>query len=343
MEKEQFFEFMRKIPKAEIHLHLEDFLAGEAAREEQVKSLSDFVLLFRSVQDSLRDMEDMTIAFKNIVRYMKQNGVVYAEVFFSPGRFLRQFGWDYQNLVKFFEKFARDIRRRQGFVIKFLVDISRSHGVDNASDVLDHVIKYRSRDIIGIGLGGDEEIGPARDYAQLFKRARESGLRTVAHAGESDGPHSIMDAVKLLQAERIGHATSAVDCPEVLDYLIKNQIPLEIAPTSNLVIGKYVKDISAHPLKQYLEKGAFITLNTDDPTLFNTCLVGEYWNLYHKMGYDVRHLYFIIVNGFRASFMSDGKKRNYIKMVNKTWRDNVQLETNDGWKSGFINMFEGRK
>ena len=328
MEREHFFEMITKIPKAEIHLHLEDFLAGVTAREENVTSLSDFVVLFRSVQDSVQIIEDMSIAFKNIVHYMKTNGVVYAEVFFSPGRYLRESGWSYKGLVKFFEKFVRDIRRRQGFEIKFIVDISRSNGVEIAAGVLDVVIKNRSDCVIGIGLGGDEIAGPARDFVELFNRAREYGLRTVAHAGEADGPHSILDAVELLGAERIGHATSAMENPNILKLLVERQIPLEIAPTSNLVTGRYVKNLAEHPLKKYLENGAFITLNSDDPTIFNTGLVKEYWNLYNKMGYDIRHLYFIIVNGFRASFLPEGRKREYIKMVNKMWRRSVQLNSN---------------
>ena len=340
MEREQFFEMMRQIPKAEIHLHLEDFLAGAAAREEQINSLFDFVKLFRSVQDSVEIVEDMSIAFKNMVHYMKHSGVVYAEVFFSPGRFLRESGWQYEELVRFFEKFAHGIKKRQGFTVKFLVDISRSHGVEKASSTLDLVIKHRSKYIIGIGLGGDEEVGPARDYVDLFKRAKDAGLRVVAHAGESDGPHSIMDAVELLRAERIGHATSAVNDPMTLNMLVAKQIPIEIAPTSNLVTGKYVKRIEEHPIKKFLEKGAFITLNTDDPTLFNTCLVEEYWKLYHKMGYELKHLYFIIVNGFRASFMSEGKKRDYIKQVNKKWIRSVNSDTRL-YMLG--NIFQGRE
>ncbi|MCL2229388.1 MAG: adenosine deaminase family protein [Firmicutes bacterium] len=328
MDKEQFFEIIRQIPKAEIHIHLENFLAGQGAKEASVSSLSDFVVLFRSVQDSVKVINDMSIAFKNIVRYMKKNGIVYAEVFFSPGRYVRESGWSYKELIKFFEKFSRDIKRRQGFEIKYIVDVSRSHGVEIASTVLDMVTQNKSEYVLGIGLGGDEIAGPARNFTELFKRAREYGLRTVAHAGEADGPHSIFDAVELLGAERIGHATSAGEDPKILELLIKRQIPIEVALTSNLVTGRYVKDIVTHPLKKYLEEGAFITLNTDDPTIFNTSLLQEYWNLYNKIGYDIRHLYFIIVNGFQASFLPERRKREYIKMVNKMWSRSVQLNPN---------------
>lgn len=343
MEKDRFFEALKQIPKAEIHLHLEDFLAGEAATEEKLEDLSKFCEVFRSVQDSLRSVEDLEVAFRNLVNYMNQNGIAYAEVFFSPGRFLRG-GWQYAEMVKFIESQLKNAKSKYSLIIKLIVDVSRSHGVDKANAVLTDIINNPSKDIIGIGLGGDEKIGPARDYVDLFVKARKSGLRTVAHAGESAEPQSIIDAIKLLKAERIGHGTSAIMDKATMDMLVKKQIPVEIQPTSNVVTGHFVKDMKKHPIKTFLEQGAFVTLNTDDPNLFNTSLIEEYWKLYSEVKLNYDDLYQIIVNGFKASFLVEEKKKDYITKVNKKW--NRQLKLNERqyapWQTNLKAVFEGR-
>ena len=337
IQQEEFFDILRKLPKAEIHLHLEDFIAGQAAKEEHVESLSTFVTIFRQVQDSIKYIEDLEIAFRNIVRYMKNNGIVYVEVFFSPGRFLRG-GWRYQDLVHFIETQVSGIEKQDGLVIKLICDVSRSYGPEIAEEILEQVIAHRSEDIVGIGLGGDEIIGPARDYVKIFETARRHGLKTVAHAGEAADHQSILDAVELLKAERIGHATSAAQDKNTLALLVKKQIPLEIAPTSNLITGKYVKNLKAHPVRKYLESGAFVTLNSDDPTLFNTSLLNEYWNLYCIMDNCFETLYTILRNGFLASFLTGSKKREHIRNLNRKW--NRQMVLRERQKTGpWQNMY----
>jgi len=343
MEKETFLAAFREIPKAEIHLHLEDFLTGEAASEEKIESLTKFVCVFREVQDSLRSVEDLEVAFRNLTRYMNQNGVVYAEVFFSPGRYLRG-GWMYENLVKFMECQLRSIRKTHNLVIKLLVDVSRSHGIEKSRAILLDIIEHPSKDVIGIGLGGDEEIGAAADYVDLFNMAREHNLRTVAHAGESANAQSIMDAVVLLKAERIGHGTSAMHCDKTIELLVSKQIPLEVQPTSNIITGKYVKSLDEHPIKKFYERGVFVTLNTDDPNLFNVSLVEEYWNIYNTLGFLYEDLYKIIVNGFLASFMPEAKKKDWIIRVNKKWNRQLKLSRRHytDWQVDLKDFFTGR-
>jgi len=331
LDKDDFFDIMRKIPKAEIHLHLEDFIAGQAAQEENVDSLGDFITLFRSVQDSIQYIEDLEIAFRNVAKYATENGIVYLEVFFSPGRYLRG-GWKYSELVKFCQSQVRGIYKTYKVEVKLICDVSRSYGAEIASKILDEVIAHRSEHIIGIGLGGDEIIGPARDFVKIFDRARQHGLRTVAHAGEAADYQSILDTIKLLRAERIGHATSAMQDKSTLDLLVKKQIPLEIAPTSNLITGKYVQDIKKHPIRNYLEAGAFVTLNSDDPTLFNTSLLDEYWKLYNIMDNCFEELYSVIRNGFLASFMPEPRKREHIRNLKRKWNRILTLHSRDSTK-----------
>jgi len=347
MEKESFIEILRGIPKAEIHLHLEDFIAGQAVREQDISSLNKFIEVYHSLLDSLRTIEDLDVAFRNIVSYMQENGIVYAEVFFSPVRYIRKMDFQYVDLVRFLDRRVKGIRGKHGLTIKLIPDMSRTYGPDAAMAVLEMMTLNPSSEIIGVGLGAGEDGWQNKDYIEVFKKAREHGLRTVAHAGESVGPQSILDAVMLLKAERIGHATSAAQNPAILELLVEKQIPLEISVTSNLVTGAFVKSLEDHPVREYLERGAFITINTDDPTLFNTNLIKEYWKLHNKMGFRLQHIYQMIVNGFMASFMSEDKKHDYIRQVKRKWNRGFLLTNRRkaaaSWMSGFMNIFEGKE
>lgn len=342
MERERFFEVIKKVPKAEIHLHLEDFIAETYATGETVSSLQEFLETVRSRQNSRRVVEDFGIAFKQVVRYMKRNGIVYAEIFFSVPRYLNN-GLKYSEIIKYFENKVKNIRHNDHITIKFLADVSRTYGVESANAVLDMVIANPSREVIGIGLGGDERIGPARDYINLFARAKKYGLHTVAHAGE-DGTHqSVVDAVELLGAERIGHGIAAANDEATLNLLVSKKIPLEIAPTSNIITGHIVKDMENHPVRKCWDHGVFVTLNTDDPTIFNTSLISEYWHLHNKMGFRLDELLRIIKNGFRASFMSESKKQNFLRLINKNWNRSFRINPKESeqWKNACVTVFQG--
>ncbi|EMG20029.1 adenosine/AMP deaminase domain protein, partial [Leptospira interrogans serovar Copenhageni str. LT2050] len=128
-------------------------------------------------------------------------------------------------MIDFLVNRIREEKENDGIVIRLLVDVSRSFGPENAMKNLDRVLKLRHPEVIGIGLGGAELMGPARDYQGVFQKAREAGLRVVAHSGEDDGPWAIWEAVELLKAERIGHGTSAIQDPELVKYLRENHIP----------------------------------------------------------------------------------------------------------------------
>lgn len=309
-------EVIREVPKAELHLHLEDFIVEQ---EEKFESLQEFIEYFRSAQKSRREVSDFERVFRRLARYMVRNGIVYAEVFFSPGNFVLNHGMSYKELIKFFEKQIKQIKIKDGLLINIIIDVSRSHGIKYAQSVLDLVIKHPCKVVIGIGLGGNEKIGPAKDFAKLFEIARKAGLKTVAHAGESNTYQSVIDTVELLKVSRIGHGISAAYDDSTMKLLEEKNIPLEIQLTSNIVTGHFVKKIEHHPARILWDHGVSITVNTDDPNLFKTSLIYEYWLMHNKLLFSMTDLYCIIINGFRASFLSEGKKQRFIRLVNKKW------------------------
>ncbi|MCG8570151.1 MAG: adenosine deaminase [Spirochaetes bacterium] len=339
LEKEEFLKKLKKIPKIEIHLHSEGIISKATATKilnrsrstaEEInvdevfnyESLEAFIKVFLDIQKAFQQLSDFTDLFNDIKQYFKDNGIIYGELFFSPSFFIKQ-GWDFDQLINILIKKIRSLRFFHRINIKLIIDISRTFGVKNAENNLNRVIRYITNnptpEIIGIGLGGDEAKGPAKDFTDIFKKAKEYGLHRVAHAGEDVGPESVWDAVNLLKAERIGHGISSISDKELMTHLVKNKIPLEICPTSNIFTKKYVKNMKDHPVKPFFKENIMVTLNTDDPTFFHTNLLTEYWNLYSQLDFSLDDLKNVLMNGVKASFMTPTQKERFLAKIEQRW------------------------
>ncbi len=213
-----------------------------------------------------------------------------------------QNGLDFKEIATTLDYLARECYLSGGPEVKFLVDVSRTFGPENASKNLQRLLSVKLNSHIGIGLGGAELMGPARDYKDVFAQARAEGLHCVAHSGEDDGPWSIWDTVKILKAERIGHGTSAIQDPDLLDYLRDKEIPIEICLTSNLFTGKYVRRPNDHPIRRYYDRGLICAINTDDPEIFNVDLTQEYYNLYKYLNFTISEIIDLIRMGVMSTF-----------------------------------------
>ncbi|MDR1893897.1 MAG: adenosine deaminase [Spirochaetales bacterium] len=334
--KEQFRLFLFNLPKTEIHLHLEGLatidtvwaliqrnklnINGIKTIEDlrahfNINSLEEFLSLYMNIiQNSFKTEDDLKYLIRDMERYLISNNIFYAEVFFAPSKFLQN-GFDFAKMMAILDGGTKSIARDHHIYVKYLIDVSRSFGVDNAMHNLDLICKHRIRSIIGIGLGGSEIQGPAKDFVPVFEKARQMGLKTVAHAGEDVGPYSIWDAILLLGAQRIGHGTSAIKDPKLMEYLEEKQIPIEICPTSNIVTKKYVQTLNEHPIRAFFSHGLNVTLNTDDPTLFGTQLVGEYMNLIYNDLFSPGEILKIVKNTHFATFMSESEKETSWKTI----------------------------
>ena len=159
--------------------------------------------------------------------------------------------------------------------------------------------------------------GPAQDYKEVFEKAGKNGLHLVAHAGEDVGPESIWHAIEDLGIERIGHGISAKEDSALMDYLANTQIPLEICPMSNVFTGKYVSSYEDHPIKEFFKRGIYVTVNTDDPTIFGAELIDEYTNLIRKGIFSKEDAFTLIKNTLHASFLPDAQKRELMKKTDE--------------------------
>ncbi|GBF51299.1 adenosine deaminase [Leptospira ryugenii] len=310
--------FIREIPKTEIHLHLEACVNRETLKylykkngievtdqefEEKYnfKDLNGFIQVFFFVQGAVKEASDLGYFIDSLADYLRSNNIVYCEAFFAPSKFIQN-GLDFDEMIEVMVNRIRQIEVKDKITIRLLVDVSRSFGPANAMNNLNRVLNLKQKEVIGIGLGGAELMGPAKDYAEVFKKAREAGLRCVAHSGEDDGPWAIWDAVSLCKAERIGHGTSAIQDPELMKYMKENKIPIEICVTSNVFTGKYVRKEQNHPVRYYYDQGMALCINTDDPEIFNVNLTYEYFKLYRFLDFSLEELIDLVRQGVYCTF-----------------------------------------
>ena len=329
MTRQQVRELIQAIPKTEIHVHLEAMatadtiwrlierhklsIPGLATRDDllrrfKVHSLDELIDLYINViQNCLRSAPDLELVLADARDYLKRNNITYAEIFVAPSKLILN-GMAFTDISTRLDQAMESMRTHEGIDVRFIIDVSRSYGVENARKNLDLTLANPAKSVIGIGLGGSELSGPARDYAEVFAHAVDAGLRVVAHAGEDVGPESIWDALRLLKASRIGHGISAIQDPALMDYLAEKRIPLEICPTSNLFTGRYVTKLTHHPIRKFFDHHMKVTVNTDDPSVFGVDLVDEYMSLSEKGFFKVDELVLLVRNGLFSTFLPTREK-----------------------------------
>ncbi len=337
--KSDFYDFFRKVPKAELHLHIEAVISFESIKKLYLRKfpglsdaealdkiaeifdyadLNGFIQAYLKVQDLYESVDDFDLIFDDLKKYIVRNGISYAEVFASPSAFLKK-GFEFGAMMESYHRNILKIKEEAGVDIRMLLDVSRTFGLANSERNLDLILANKIPEVIGIGLGGAESKGPAREFGPVFDRAWKSGLLAVAHAGEDVGPESVWDSINILKAARIGHGISSIQDETLVDTLVQRKIPLEICPTSNVFTKKFVKKLNEHPIREFFDRGICVTLNTDDPLFFKVELLDEYWNAYSKIGFKKGELKEIIKNSFEASFLPQEKKSEFLKKVEEEW------------------------
>lgn len=343
MKKTEFITLLSKIPKAELHIHIEAVITINSVRklyekrfgkklskDDETKlfdydDLPGFINAFLKVQDLFTSVSDFDYIFNDFSDYLVTNNVVYCEAFFAPSAFIKK-GFDYKEMMENISHNIAKIKEEKGIIIKLIIDVSRTFGEENAEENYKRFKDNPSKDIIGIGLGGNEAKGPCKLFGHVFDMAHKDGYHAVAHAGEDVGPESVWDALDILHAERIGHGITSIQDEKLVEHLKETQTPLEICPTSNVFTKKLVKKLEDHPIRQFYDKGVFVTVNTDDPVFFKTTLLEEYWNIYTKLNFTMPEIKEIINNSFKASFLTDKQKKDYLSKVDSAWEENYKKE-----------------
>ncbi|MEW6094853.1 MAG: adenosine deaminase [Chloroflexota bacterium] len=267
-----------------------------------------FIAKFKWMVAILVDYEAVRrIAYEN-VEDAKREGLDYVELRFSPWFMAEAHGLDPAGVVEAVVDGTTAGARDFGMRVNLIGILSRTYGPDSAKKELDALLG-QSRHITALDLAGDEANFPAEWFAEHFHRARDAGWHITVHAGESDGPESVWQAIQTLGAERIGHALRAVEDPALMDYLAGHKISIESCLTSN-VQTSCVPDYVSHPLKTFLEHGLCATINTDDPGISAITLPYEYEVAAPQAGLSKEQICQAQVNALEAAFLPETEKQN---------------------------------
>lgn len=301
--------FIRALPKAELHLHLEGSVEAETMREldpswtlDAIRSklhfsgFAEFIQTYIWVTKKLDSPQAYTLITRRLLESLRTQNVQYAEITLSAGVIL----WKQQNLREIFSAIREECARSHDIEVRWIFDAIRHFGPQAAEPVFEAAADLKHVGVVAIGLGGDEERGPAGWFASLFEDARKAGLHLTCHAGETTNAQSVRDAL-LIGSERIGHGIRAVEEEGLLGELRERDIPLEICPSSNVVTCA-VPNLLEHPLRRLWDAGVPIVLGSDDPALFRTNLVTEFALAANAFAFSREELSALAANSLRYRF-----------------------------------------
>ncbi len=323
--------FIAGLPKAELHVHhvgsASPAIVSELAMRHpgmvpvdteelrrffEFRDFAHFVEVYLAVVALIRTDDDIRYLTYEVARELAVTQQVrYAELTCTPYTSVLPDDPDHGIPIEAYTEAIEDARiaaeRDFGIVLRWIYDIPGESGMPAADATLSFATNNRVDALVGFGLGGPE-IGVARpQFKPHFDAARRVGLHSVPHAGETTGPETVWDALRLLGAERIGHGTSSAQDPELLEFLAKNGIPLEVCPSSN-VATRAVASLEEHPITAFREAGVTITVNSDDPSMFGTSLNQEYEIAARLLDLDTGGVADLARAGVRASFAPDDLK-----------------------------------
>jgi adenosine deaminase/aminodeoxyfutalosine deaminase len=335
VEKVEPLEWLRGLPKAELHLHLEGSitpatllelskrhdarpLTEEQAREAyQYTDFPSFLMSFKAVTERLHTAVDYETITYAMLRDLAAQGVRHAEAYISVGILYRFGRLDVDEVMAAIERGRERGERDFGVSLLWIIDAVRHFGVEECARVFQKAAELRKRypSVVGVGIGGDEARGPTQEFREIYAEAKAAGLHLTCHAGESVGPQSVWAAVNL-GAERIGHALTAEQDPDLIEVLAERQIPLELNVTSNLRTG-CCPALHEHPVRRYFEEGLMVTLNSDDPPFFGATLLDEYMLAHEAFEFPLDSLRELAANSIEASFLEPERKLTLLSEVER--------------------------
>lgn len=322
-------DWLRALPKAELHLHLEGSLSPDtlwalARRHGQPFGLTSldacralycfhdfpgFIHAIKTASQLLRDPADYAEAVAALAVYLHAQGVVYSEVFFSVGILLWR-GVAIEPYWEAIEAARLAAEHATGVRLRWLLDAVRQFGPEPLQQIVDWAVRWQPGGaVIGIGIGGDESQRSAAEFAPAYARARAHGLHTTVHAGETAGPASLWDALRHLAPERIGHGLRAFEDEKLVDELAARGVALDVCPTSNLKTGVWpAAGAAPYPALGYRNRGLRLSVSSDDPGIFATTLLDEFAWLRAHGGFSAAALAGLVSGSFACSFLPEADR-----------------------------------
>ncbi len=317
--------FIQAMPKVEIHLHFEGAIQPDtilklaknyAIRKIRTFADAEWALYFKNpheffqkflfVSSLLRSPDDFRLAAVDLGAYLDEQNIRYAELTLAPHKFMMA-GMDYAAIIQAITDGLNEAPGAEKRQHRFIIDIVRDLGPEAGMRVVKAIEANPNPLVVGIGLGGGENYPPEQSK-ECFDYAAGLGLRKTAHAGEGLGANSIWRTLDALHVERLDHGVRAHEDKKLVEHLIEKQIPLNLCPTSNVMLG-VVSRLEDHPFRRYDELGVPVNLSTDDPPFFRTNLNQEFSTLVTYLDYQAGDLPRLTQNAVQASFLDDETKQ----------------------------------
>ena len=326
-------EFIKKIPKTELHLHIEGSLEPELMFKlskrnkveipfkniDEIRSaynfsnLDSFLKIYYQGSNVLITEEDFfDLTWEYILR-CKQDKIVHTEIFFDPQSHLPR-GISFKTILNGINKALKKARDEFNISSKIIMCFLRHLDEDSCFDVLKQACDHKDK-IIGVGLDSSEKGNPPIKFKRLFEQAIKEGFLTVAHAGEEGPPEYISDSLDILKVKRIDHGVQCLKDEKLVNRLITEQIPLTVCPLSNVKLCVFDK-LENHNLKKMLDKGLRVMVNSDDPAYFGGYLNKNLIETSKALNLDIQDVKILIENSFKSSFLDEDEKKNWLNKIN---------------------------
>jgi adenosine deaminase len=330
-------DFIKGLPKAELHLHIEGSLEPEMLFElaqrnhihlkyksvEELKkayhfsNLQEFLDIYYEGANVLREEQDFYDLTWAYLKKITEQGVVHTEIFFDPQTHTDR-GILFATVINGINRALQDGREKLGISSRLIMCFLRHLDEAAAFKTLNEALDYKDL-IVAVGLDSSEKGNPPSKFERVFAKAREEGFLTVAHAGEEGPAEYVDEALKLLKVFRIDHGNASINDDKVAEVLVKKQIPLTVCPLSNLSL-RVVDDLKKHPLKKLMERGLLVTVNSDDPAYFGGYINENFLAVAEGLNLNESDLCRLAENSVKASLLSEKEKAKHIAAIAKYCR-----------------------
>ncbi len=325
-------DFIRGLPKAELHMHIEGSFEPELMFEiaerngvdipfqtvNEVRAAYDFAdlqsfldIYYQGMQVLQREQDFYDLTF-DYLRRAKRDGIVHAEIFFDPQGHTSR-GIQFETVLNGIWRALKDGRHDLGISSRLIMCFLRHLDEEETFTTLRQAMPYRDK-IAGVGLDSSELGHPPSKFERVFDQAREAGFKAVAHAGEEGPPSYVREALDLLRVSRIDHGNRALEDAELVERLARDKVPLTVCPLSNVKLC-VVKDMKEHPLKRMLNAGLLATVNSDDPAYFGGYLLENFTAVRDALQLGAEHIIALAKNSIIASFADKDHKTQWIEKI----------------------------
>ncbi|MBM4421791.1 MAG: adenosine deaminase [Chloroflexi bacterium] len=331
--------FIRAMPKVELHVHLEGSIRPETlltlSRRHNARLPADsveglrqwytftdfphFVEVYVAMSRCLKTADDIEWITREFLVGQAEQNIIHSEATYTAYTLWQLHRLPFEDQLAAINRAREWAKETLGVTMTLTIDIAREVRPEDGMITAEWAISGLGRGVTGFGLGGNEVGNPPEKHAKAFERARAAGLASVPHAGETVGPESVWGALRSLKAVRLGHGVRSIEDLALIDELRARQIPLEVCPTSNVRL-KVAPALAEHPLPKLIDSGVCVTINSDDPPMFNTTLTDEWLQLARTFGWGLDMIYALSRNAVKAALLNGEEKAALERRFDEEWR-----------------------